>query len=167
MTLREFFDYLGAHPQLVVGFFLLLPLTAWFSNQLGRGEGHLAPWKYLYAALIYGACVPGIFAVALSVYFFIFERGSLYNANVLTQVLPIASMILTLAIIRRNVSFDAIPGFERLSSLMMMIASVFVLMYFIDRTHLIAFVQVPVGYLLLIVGGMLLLFRYGLKQLMA
>ncbi|MBL7804469.1 MAG: hypothetical protein JNL02_12080 [Saprospiraceae bacterium] len=167
MTLRAFFDYLGENPLVLLSYFALIPFTAFLAGMLGRGEGHQSPWKYLYTILIYGVCIPGIFAVALSVYFFLFERGSIMNANVLIQVLPIVSMVLTLAIIRQNVSFDAVPGFEKISSLMLMIGAVFVLMYLLDRTHLIAFVNVPVQYLVLIVVGLLLAFRYGFRQLIA
>ncbi|MCC7504087.1 MAG: hypothetical protein IT259_02250 [Saprospiraceae bacterium] len=167
MTLRAFFDYLGENPLVLLTYFALIPFTAFLAGMLGRGEGDQSPWKYLYTVLIYGVCIPGIFAVALSVYFFLFERGSIMNANVLIQVLPIVSMVLTLAIIRQNVSFDAVPGFEKISSLMLMIGAVFVLMYLLDRTHLIAFVNVPVQYLVLIVVGLLLAFRYGFRQLIA
>ncbi len=167
MTLRAFFDYLGENPLVLLSYFALIPFTAFLAGMLGRGEGDQSPWKYLYTVLIYGVCIPGIFAVALSVYFFLFERGSIMNANVLIQVLPIVSMVLTLAIIRQNVSFDAVPGFEKISSLMLMIGAVFVLMYLLDRTHLIAFVNVPVQYLVLIVVGLLLAFRYGFRQLIA
>lgn len=167
MTLREFFDYLGDNPIILLAYFIGIPFTALLAGALGRGEGHTTPWKYLYSMLIYGACVPGIFAVALSVYFFLFERGSVMNANVYLQILPIVSMVATLAIIRRNVAFDAIPGFDRISSLMLIIGSVFVLMYLLDRTHLIAFVNLPVQYLVLIVAGLLLAFRFGLRQLIS
>ena len=165
MTLREFFDYLSQNPAVVMAFFLGIPFTALLAGLLGKGEGHLTPWKYLYSTLIYLVCVPGIFAAALAVYLFLFQPGGdILNVNLLTQVLPIASMILTLAIIRRNTSFADIPGFDKLSSLMLMIASVFVLMYFLDRLHLVAWVNVPVLYLVLIVGGLLLAFRFALKS---
>lgn len=165
MTLREFFDYLSANPAVVMAFFLGIPFTALLAGILGKGEGHLSPWKYLYAVLIYLVCVPGIFAAALAVYLFLFERGgSIFNVNLLTQALPIASMILTLGIIRRNAPFAHIPGFDKLSNLMLMIASVFVLMYFLDRLHLVAWVNVPVQYLVLIVAGLLLAFRLALKS---
>ena len=165
MTLREFFDYLSANPLVVMAFFLGIPFTAILAGIMGRGEGHLSPWRYLYAVLIYLACVPGIFAAALAVYLFLFERGgSIFNVNLLTQVAPIASMIITLGVIRRNVSLQDVPGFDKLSSLMLMIASVFVLMYFLDRLHLVAWVNVPVVYLILIVAGLLLAFRYALKS---
>ncbi len=165
MTLREFFDYLSANPLVVMAFFLGIPFTAILAGIMGRGEGHLSPWRYLYAVLIYLVCVPGIFAAALAVYLFLFERGgSIFNVNLLTQVAPIASMIITLGVIRRNVSLQDVPGFDKLSSLMLMIASVFVLMYFLDRLHLVAWVNVPVVYLILIVAGLLLAFRYALKS---
>lgn len=165
MTLREFFDYLSQNPVIVMAFFLGIPFTALLAGFFGKGEGHLSPWKYLYSTLIYFVCVPGIFAAALAVYLFLFERGGdILNVNLLTQVLPIVSMILTLAIIRRNTSFEHIPGFGKLSNLMLMIASVFVLMYFLDRLYLVAWVNVPVQYLVLIVAGLLLAFRFSLKS---
>lgn len=165
MTLRELFDYLSANPAVLMLYFLMVPFTAFLAGILGKGEGHLSPWKYLYSALIYLVCVPGIFAAALAVYLFLFEKGgSIFNVNLLTQVLPIVSMVLTLGIIRRNAPFESIPGFSKLSSLMLMIASVFVLMYFLDRLHLVAWVNVPVIYLILIVAGLLLAFRLALKS---
>lgn len=166
MTLREFFDYLGEHPLAIVGYFLLIPLIALLAGWMGRGEGHQSPWKYLYSLLVYAACIPGIFSVALSVYLFLFQRGgNILNTNLLTQVVPVVSMILTLSIVRRNVLFENVPGFGKLSSLMMTIGAVFTLMYLLDRTHIIAFVRVPVQYLILIVVGLLLVFRYGFRQL--
>ena len=165
MTLRELFDYLSANPAVMMLYFLMVPFTAFLAGILGKGEGHLSPWKYLYSALIYLVCVPGIFAAALAVYLFLFEKGgSIFNVNLLTQVLPIVSMVLTLGIIRSNAPFESIPGFSKLSSLMLMIASIFILMYFLDRLHLVAWVNVPVIYLVLIVAGLLLAFRLALKS---
>ena len=168
MTLRELFDYLSANPFLVVAFFLGLPFVALLAGIVAKGEGHLSPWKYLYSALVYLACIPGIFAATLAIYLFLFEQGgSIYNINLLTQVLPIGSMIATLGIVRRNAPFEYIPGFGKLSDLIMMIASVFVLMYFLDRIHLVAWIYVPVQWLLLIVVGFLILFRFGLKRMLS
>jgi hypothetical protein len=165
MTLRELFAYIGDNPTVLVLYFLALPALALLMGWISKDEGHVAPWKHIYAMLIFGVCVPGIFSVALSVYNFLFERGSLMNANVLIQILPILSMILTLAIIRRNVPFDMIPGSERINNLMMTIAAVFMLMYLLDRTRIFAFVNIPVQYLLVIVLGLLLAVRYGLRRL--
>lgn len=166
MTLRELFDYLNANPVMVVGYFLLILITAFLAGMMGRGEGHLSPWKYLYSAIVYLVCVPGIFASALAVYLFLFENGgSIFNLNLLTQVLPIGAMLVTLAAVRRNVEFGYIPGFGKLTDLIMTIVTVFVLMYFLNRLHLVAWVYVPVQWLILIVAALLLIVRFGLKRL--
>ncbi len=167
MTLRELFDYLSVNPNMVVAYFLLMPIVALLAGFIAKGDGHLSPWKYLYTAMVFLVCIPGIFAATLGVYLFLFEGGgSIYNVNLLTQVLPIGSMIATLSIIRRNVAYEHIPGFGKLSDLMLMIASIIVLMYFLDRLHLVAWVYVPVYWLFIIVVGFLLLFRFGLKRMM-
>ena len=166
MTLRELLDYLNANPVMVVGYFLLILITALLAGIIGRGEGHLSPWKYLYSAIVYLVCVPGIFATTLAVYLFLFEQGgSIFNLNLLTQVLPIGAMLATLAVVRRNVAFGYIPGFGKLTDLIMTIVTVFVLMYFLNRLHLVAWVYVPVQWLILIVAGLLLIVRFGLKRL--
>jgi hypothetical protein len=165
MTLRDLFTYIGTNPSEVLFFFIGIPLVATLIGFFGKGEGSISPWKYVYSILIFGICIPGIFSVALSIYMFLFERGSIMNANVYTQILPVASMFLTLGIISRNVSFAQIPGFDRISSMMTMIAAVMVFMWFLDRTRIVAFSYIPIQTLLLILVGMVLVFRYGLKQL--
>lgn len=165
MNLREFIEWLGANPAPVFGFFLLMPLTALVASILGRNEGHLAPWKYLYSTLVYLACIPGVFSVALSVYLFLFEKRSIMEMDMYTQVLPVISMLLTLMLIRRNVQFQYIPGFDRISSMMMMIGSTFVVMWLLDRTRVYVFSYMPIQYLALVVIALLLVFRYGLGRM--
>jgi hypothetical protein len=166
MTLRELFDYLSANPLVVVAYFSLLLITAILAGFMGKGEGHLSPWKYLYSAIIYLVCVPGIFAAALAVYLFLFEKGgSIYNINLLTQALPVAAMLITLNVVSRNVAFGNIPGFGRLTDLIMTIFTVFILMYLLNRLHLVAWIYLPIQWLLFIVVGLLLVVRFGLKRL--
>jgi hypothetical protein len=167
MTIREFIQWVGENPTMTCVFFSFAPFTALMALLLGKGEGHASPWKYLYSALVFITCIPGIFAVAFSIYLFLFERGSIMNTDILTQILPFGSMILTLVLIKRNVSFDLIPGFDRISNLMMMIGSLIIVMWLLDRTHIIAFSYIPIHVLLLVVIGLLLVFRFGLKRILA
>ena len=161
MTLQQLFDHLGQNPYIVWFYFLALPLTAAIAGFTGAGEGGESPWKYLYATLIYLACVPGIFAVALDVYFFLFERRSILQSDVFTQILPVVSMFATLFIIRRNVDFDLIPGFDKLSGLVTMIFGVIAFMWLLDKIHLIAFVSMSFYQLIAIFILFLLLLRWG------
>jgi hypothetical protein len=165
MTLQDFFNFLGEHPSYVTGYFLLIPLAALLMNWISSGVGHESPWRYGYSILIFAACVPGVFSVALSVYFFLFERGSILNTNILTQVLPLISMILTISIVKRNVSLAYVPGSERISSLMMLIGATLLLMYILHKTHIIAFVMIPVQYFLLILVGLLMAMYLLMKRI--
>jgi hypothetical protein len=167
MTLAELFDFLGQNPTYVTAYFLLMPVVALVANWIAQGEGHQAPWNYLYSALVFATCVPGIFSVALSVYFFLFERRSLLSTDVLTQILPVLSMVLTVSIIRRNVALQHVPGSERISSLMLLIVAVLVLMYILDRTRLFVLITLPVYQFLLILVGLLLVVRFALRRIMA
>lgn len=165
MTLRAFFDLIAANPFFLLVFFLLLPFTAVLAGWLGKGEGEMSPWKYLYSALVYLSAIPGIFALTLNIYLFLFERQSIWAMDLYTQVLPILSMIATLLIIRQNVPLDAVPGFERISGLLLIIFVSFSLLWLIDRTHLVVFTYMPFFQVALIFLGLLLLLRFGVKRI--
>ena len=167
MTLKEFFDLLAEHPGWLLAYFALIPFTALLSGWIGKGEGHLTPWKFLYSALIFLVCIPGIFAVTLDIYLFLFERRSIMETDVYTQVLPVASMILSVFIIRRNVDLDVIPGFDKLSGLVFVIATTLAILWFIDRTHIIVFSYLRIEYAFLIFIGLLLLLLIGWRKMMS
>ncbi len=161
MTLQEFFRLLGENPTYVLIFFSLIPLTALLANFMGRGEGNMPPWTFLYATLIYLVCIPGIFAFTLNIYQFLFDRRSVMETDVLSQILPILSMVATLLIIRQNVSFDTIPGFGKLSGLVLMIVATFAFMWFLDRTRIYVFTTLPFWQVVMIFLGLFLVIRVG------
>ena len=161
MTLQEFFNLLSENPIWILAYFILIPFTAMLAGIIGKGEGHLDPWRHLYATLIYLVCVPGIFAVTLSVYVFIFERRSIFETDIYTQILPILSMVATLLLIRRNVSLDLIPGFDKITGLIMMIAATFAFMWVLDKTHIWVVSFLPFWQGILIFIGLLLVIRWG------
>ena len=164
MTLQQLIDRLGDNPQLILIYFSALPLVAFLAGIMGRNEGHLAPWKYLYAMLVYLACIPGIFAVALNVYLFLFERQSIFQFDVYTQILPFFVMLLTLWLIRRNVSFDYIPGFGKISGLVLMIFATISVMWIVDRTRIVVFSYLRFEYVLVLFLGLLCLMMLGWRR---
>ena len=161
MTLQDFFHLLGQNPSYVLIYFSAIPLIALLANFMGKGEGHLSPWTYLYSALIYAVCIPGIFAFALNIYLFLFERRSILESDIFSQILPIFSMIGTLLIIRQNAPFSAIPGFDKLSGLIMMISATFAFMWFLDRTHIYVISYLPFWQVILIFIGLFVAVRFG------
>ena len=165
MTLGEFFDAVSDNTGLLLGYFLIIPLIALLALLFSKGQGHLSSWKYLFTVLIYLVCIPGIFAVSLSVYLFLFERRSIMETNIFTQVLPILSMILTLVLIRKQVSFDQVPGFDKISGLITILAVLIGVMWILDRTHIYSITIIPFYVVVLILIGGFLLIRAGFKKL--
>ena len=165
MTLAEFFDWIGERPGLILTYFILIPLIALLAGAFSKGQGHLSPWKYLYSALIYLVSIPGIFAVTLSVYLFLFERRSIMDTNMYTQVLPIFSMIATILIIKKQVSLDQVPGFDKLSGLIIIISSLICLMWIIDKTHIYSITFMPFYVVILILLAGFFVIRLGLRRL--
>ncbi|MBP7240352.1 MAG: hypothetical protein KBA14_09005 [Saprospiraceae bacterium] len=165
MTLGEFFEWSGNNPALLLGFFFLVPFLALLALFFSKEEGHLSPWKYLYSVLIYLVAIPGIFAVTLSIYLFLFERRSIMDTNLFTQVLPIVSMLATFILIRKQVDLDLVPGFGKLSGLITIIGVLMVLMWIIDKTHIYSITFMPFwAVILILIAGFLLVWS-GLKRL--
>lgn len=165
MTLAQFFDYLSGHPLLTLAFFVFPPAMALCVGHLGRGRGYEAPWRYAYAALIYAVCIPGLLALALLVYLFLFERMSVYDVNLLTTFVPIASMTATLVLIRHDVDLDYVPGFGRLSGLMAVIFGLICLMYAADRTRVIMFSYLPFAWVLVGFVAVVALMGWGMRKI--
>lgn len=167
MTLQDFFDLISSSPSLVIFYFIAFPLTAFLASIFGNGEGDISPWKYLYSFLVYGVCIPGIFSLTLNVYMFLFDRQSILDANIFTQILPILVMIITLVLVRRNTCFEDIPGFGRLGSLIMVITAIISIMWVLDKTHIIVFSMLPFWAILAFIAVVLILIRFGTKKMFA
>lgn len=136
MTLQELFDSIGSNPTLVLIYFAMLPITALIAGFMSKDEGYEEPWCYLYSVLVYAACIPGIFALTLTGYSFMFERASMLDKNIFVYFLPIIVMIATLLIINRNVDIKDIPGFGKLSGLLMVIFAVFFVMFLLQKIQI-------------------------------
>ncbi|WP_234734329.1 hypothetical protein [Tellurirhabdus bombi] len=166
MTLRDFFQAVSAQPALLMVLLLAIPALAILVN-LWAGETAEAiwRWRYVYAALVYLACIPGVFAITLNAYLFLFERQSIWSMNLVTQVLPILTMAGTLLVIRRKIPFKYVPGFGKISGFMTLIAAVMGILWFIDRTRIYAVTYIPFAYIAIGFVGLLILIRFAWSKI--
>jgi hypothetical protein len=167
MTLGEFFQHCSENPTNLKIFFVMLPVAGLLAWVFGKNEGHLSPWKYLYSLLVYAACIPGIFSITLSAYKFLFERGSIMDANVWTQVLPIIIMITTLWIIRKNVSFDSIPGFDKIGGLIFFLSILMIFLWILEKTNIYVVSFMPFWQFIVMFLLFVVLLRLGIKKMFA
>ena len=166
MTTRELIHLADQHPLVLASLFVLAPLAAWLCGWVhGPANGGNSPWKFCYSILVYLACVPGMFAGVLTAYALFFTRENLLDVSFLIYILPIVSMVVTLVLIRKNVSFEAIPGFERLSGLMVMIACSFAIALAIEKTRIFLFFGGSIDRLILVALGVFALLKWGTYML--
>ena len=165
MTLGQFFNALSDNPSVVCFLFVAVPLTAFLASIFGKDEGAVSPWKELYTILVYLTCIPGIFAITLNIYLFLFERQSIMDTNIYTQIMPILSMVLTLWLVRKNVKFEEIPGFDKIGGLITIIAALIIFMWILEKTHIYAITIVPFTYFILFFVALLIAIRFGWKKM--
>lgn len=166
MTLRDVFEAVSGQPTLLFVLLMAVPTLAFLVN-LWSGETPEAiwTWRYVYAVLVFMACIPGIFAVTLNIYLFLFERQSIWDTDLAIQVLPILTMVGTLLLIRRKMPFDYIPGFGKLSSFLVLIAAVMGILWFIDRTRIYAVAYIPFSYIVIGFVALLLVIRFAWSRI--
>jgi len=132
-------------------------------------------WRFPYTAgenggaafvLVYLVCVPGILAATLSAYLLFFTRQNLLQLNLVVFALPVVSMLCSLALIRRQVSMDSIPGFDRLGGLMLLIALTFALVLAIEKTRIWLFFGSSFATLVLVAALLFAVLRYASRLLL-
>ena len=162
MTSRDLVNLAGQYPLVLAAAFLAPPLTAWLLGLMQpRGQGGLAPWKYFSSVLVYLTCVPGMFAGVITAYSLFFSRENLLDANLIVCFLPIISMAATLILIRKNVPFGQVPGFDRLSGLMAMVGCSFVIALAIQKTSIWIFFGASIEKLFVLAAGVFALLQWG------
>ena len=136
-SISSLINLFGQYPEYILAYFGLPVLLAWLLGLwIKPPRGAIAPWKYIYSTMVYVVCLPAMLAITIVVYTLFFTRQNLLEVNFLVYFMPIISMILTLMFIRRKVSFAVLPGFERLSGLMVLMALTFFIILFLYKTRI-------------------------------
>lgn len=160
MTTREFLAFLSQNPWPVAGFLIGLPvLTLLWSLLHSQRAAALAPWKYGYSVLVYLAAVPGMVSLVILGYSLFFARENLLDQDLLTTFGPLLTMVATLVLVRRKVSFSDVPGFGRLSGLLTLVALSFAAALAIDRTRIFVGFFGSIDRLLLLAAGVYVVFQ--------
>ncbi|MGB1216667.1 MAG: hypothetical protein ACPG5P_02255 [Saprospiraceae bacterium] len=165
MTLQQIFDNIAENSTFAIISLLAIPLLGLVMGWISKGEEEKSPWKYLFSFIIYAAAIPGIFAMTLCVYTFLFQRVSFLEVNVLVYFLPMITMIGTFLILKNQMDIENIPGFGKLSGLLMMIAVIIIGMFIMDRMRILVISIMPIQYALLLLVGLFVAFRFGMKRL--
>ncbi len=123
MSVNELLKRLDDYTGWAVCFFAALPILALLVSFLyTRASKRAFIIESVFSAIIYLSAIPGVFACILIFYLLFFTRTNLLNIDIVFSFLPVVSMGLVFGIIGKNANFDDLPGFGRLTGLMLLIA---------------------------------------------
>lgn len=162
MTLNELIDLAGRDPAPIAVLLTLPPALALLARLGGPDPAGRSPRRYLFTALVYLACIPGIMAAVLTAYTLTLG-ANLLELNVLVFFAPIVTMLATLVFISRTTPLDRVPGFDRIGGLMLMLAAAFALALFIQRTRIWIVFAGGLGSLLVLGLILFVVFRIGAR----
>ena len=137
MTVRQMIDALGGFSMEIALALTALPLFALLLRLLhGSGGGARNPFRYGYSLLTYLSAIPGMFAIALTAYALFFTSENLLDQPIVIYIAPIVSMALTFMLIAKFVDLKQIPGFDRLTGLMVLLGLTFFVVLLLSRLRL-------------------------------
>lgn len=146
---------------MLIGFASLVVATKLIGILHGPEHGSGAPWRYLYSFLLYAACVPGIFSAVLFVYSLFFTAEDLLDVNLTVYLVPVVAMVVTIGLMRRSVDFKSVPGFNRLTGLITMIAVAFIVAIVLRSLRVWLFFGASLAWFFGLSVGIFLLFNWG------
>ncbi len=134
MTIQDLLDWFSQNENLILGYFIaLLMLTIFIILIINHNNSKNL--KYVISSLVYAVTIPGILSVMLTLYTIFMLQQNLLEVNIIAYFIPIVAMIVTLIIINKKISMSTIPGFDRLSGLMVMIGISFFIVFVLQKTH--------------------------------
>ncbi len=160
MSVNEFLIILTEYDYFILCFFSALPILSYVTGFFYQRSGRSVGIKTIYSVLIYLSVIPGTMAFLLIFYTMFFIRRNILDLNFYLYFLPLISMGLVLYIISRKVKFENLPGFGRLSGLLLLIGIVCLITLVLYRLHF--FIGFFASIQSLIIAGIIIffLFRY-------
>ncbi|MFL1896855.1 hypothetical protein ACJRPK_14205 [Aquimarina sp. 2-A2] len=133
MSIQHIIDWCSNNPNSILLYFgAILALTLLVI--LIVSDANFRYTRYMMSIIVYAVTVPGILAIFLVLYALLMHRINLLEVSVLVYFVPIISMIITLILLNKKVTLSKIPGFDRLSGLMLMISIVFAIVFVLQKT---------------------------------
>lgn len=166
MTINDVIHWASQYPEVWLAVFATPPLLALILSWIcPKGQGAKSPWPYLFSALTHWVSIPGMLAAVLTGYALFFVRQNLLDVSVMIYFLPIASMFVSLVFISKAVSFQDLPGFERLSALMILLAGTFTILLFIHKMFVGIFFGGSIAQLAALALGLYMLLKWATYSL--
>jgi len=134
MTIQDLIDWFSQNQNFTLGYFAIILITALLTIVVVN-QNNIKTLKYVLSAIVYAVTIPGVLAILLLLYALLMQRTNILNVSVITYFVPIIAMIITLIVLNKKISMSQIPGFDKLSSLLIMIGIAFSIVFVLQKTY--------------------------------
>ncbi|MDJ0657515.1 MAG: hypothetical protein QNJ40_25365 [Xanthomonadales bacterium] len=165
LTFSDLLGQLAAYRWPIAGVLIATPLLIWVAGlTLGRSNPRL--FARIMSVPVYLVVLPGVLMLLVMGYMMFFTRQNLMtDLDLVLGVLPVATMAVSLWLIRREVRFQDIPGFDELGGMVVLALLAFVALLLILKLRVLVgvFGGMPavIGVFLLFYAG----FHWALKKI--
>lgn len=165
MTINEAVTNLSAYPEIVLIYFGATVISPLLLNLIYKQEKRQKFIELLYSIIIYAVAVPGILSASLLLYVMFLLKANILSLDALVYFVPTVSMAAVFFIISRKARFSDLPGFGRLSGLMLMLLAVYAVIFILYqlRFHIVFFGSF--SHLLMLGAGLFVLFKIGMTRM--
>ena len=133
MTIQDIIDWFGSNPNAILTYFAVFLILSLSGLLLSNKLDFKPPVNYLYTILMYAVTIPGLLAFVLLLYGLFINKTNLLQVNLLVYFLPIFASIINIIIIKKTIPLEAIPGFDKLSGMFILIIVAFVITFILQR----------------------------------
>ncbi len=134
MTIQDLINWFSQNHYITLGYFAVILIIA-ILTVVVINKNNIKSLKYVLSAIVYGVTIPGVLAILLMLYALLMQRTNILDVSIVTYFVPIAAMILTLIILNKKIAMSQIPGFGKLSSLLIMISIAFSIVFVLQKTY--------------------------------
>jgi hypothetical protein len=135
MSLEDLMKALSQGWPYMLSFFTLLPFLSFLLGRMMKTQERTKKgWRFTFSFFVYLVTIPGLLSSVMLAYHLIFLSSNILELDFFAYFLPIVSMVITLSLVHNAIPLAELPGFNRLSGLMMVIASLFVITLTLERS---------------------------------
>lgn len=165
MSIDDLLRLSEAYSWYIIGYLVALPLLTFLLSKMYTKTPRINFLDYTFSTIIYLVSIPGLFSICLVTYSLLFVHENLLRVNLMIYFLPLVSMLLTFFVIGSATSFARLPGFKRLSGLMLLLAMVFAVLFFLYRLRIHVLFFGSISNLLFIGIGVFVLMKIAISRM--
>ncbi|WP_163831927.1 hypothetical protein [Spartinivicinus ruber] len=166
MSVNELLSLIAEYRLVIVSYFVSLPVVSFVLLLIYKRTTQLNWIDYLLSGIVYLASIPGIISFSLIFYTLFIIRDNLLEVDALVYFLPVISMVLVFIQVARKTDYDRLPGFGRLSGLMLLMLLTCLMILVLQRFHFFIGFFASIESLVVIAIVIFALFKFASAKIM-